>query len=344
MAHANAPLSPLGRLRLAEFHVDGQATLRLTAERFRVSTTTVKRWTARYRAVLAAGRVPRTADMVDRSSRPHRCPSRTRPRVERKIKHLRQSKRLGPAQIAGRVGVPTSTVHAVLVRQGLNRLEFLDRATGEQLREPVVRYERDRPGELVHVDIKKLGIVPPGGGWRTRGRDTRALHRSAIESRNAAAHRAHGHGQAGYCYVHSAVDDHSRLAYSEVLDDETATTAADFWLRAQGFFAAHGVTVREVLTDNGPCYKSKTWKTTLRERGIRHRRTRPYRPQTNGKVERFNRTLLEGWAYAQAYRSESARRAALRSWLHIYNHHRPHTALGGRPPISRVTNLPGQNT
>ena len=159
----------------------------------------------------------------------------------------------------------------------------------------------------------------------------------------AAAHAARGRGQVGYAYVHAAVDDHSRLAYAEVLDDETGTTAAGFWLRAEAFFRGHGVTVVEVLTDNGACYRSRDWAHALAATCTRHRRTRPYRPQTNGKAERFNRTLLEGWAYAKAYRSESARSHALTPWLHIYNHHRPHTALGGHAPITRVTNVPGQN-
>jgi transposase InsO family protein len=332
-------LSELGRLRLARFRVEAGASEAQAAERFQVSATTVRRWAVRYRLVAATGRVPAVADMADRSSRPHRSPTRTRPRLERRIRHLRVKGRLGPVQIAGRVGVPASTVHAVLVRHGLNRLAHVDRATGE----PVRRYEKGRPGEQVHVDVKRLGVVPPGGGWRVRGRPaTRGSH-GPVERANAGAHLARGSGRPGYAFVHSAVDDHSRLAYSEVLDDETGPTAAAFWLRAAAFFAAHGITVTEVLSDNGSCYRSRDWAHALATAGIRHRRTRPYRPQTNGKVERFNRTLLEGWAYAKAYRSESARRAALDSWLHVYNHHRPHSSLGGRPPISRLTNVPGQN-
>jgi transposase InsO family protein len=334
MPHANTPLSELGRLRMARHHVERQATIRQTAERFQVSTTTVIRWSTRYREVAATGRTPRVADMVDRSSRPRRSPTRTRRPVERKIKHLRTTKKLGPVQIGGRVGMPASTVHAVLVRLGLNRLDHVDRANGE----PIRRYEKAHPGELVHVDIKRLGIIPPGGGWRIHGRGNATTRQRA----NAVAHARRGRGRPGYCYVHSAVDDHSRLAYSEVLDDETAQTAAAFWLRAEAFFRSHDITVAEVLTDNGACYTSRIWAHALAATCTRHRRTRPYRPQTNGKVERFNRTLLEGWAYAKAYRSESARRAALTSWLHIYNHHRPHTALGGQPPIVRVTNVPGR--
>jgi transposase-like protein len=337
--HANAPLSELGRLRLARFHVEEQATIRRAAERFQVSTTTVVRWSSRYRQVAASGRRPQVADMADQSSRPRRSPTRTRPRMERKIKHLRLKKKLGPVQIGGRVGMPASTVHAVLVRQHLNRLAWVDRASGE----PIRRYEKASPGEQVHVDIKKLGNIPDGGGWRIHGRRAGKGNSQAHRDRSR-PRKTHGRPNLGYAYVHSAVDDHTRLAFSEIHIDESGATAAGFWTRANAFFAANGITVAEILTDNGGCYRSRIWAETLAGLGITHRRTRPYRPQTNGKVERFNRTLLEGWAYAKAYRSESARRAALQPWLHIYNHHRPHSSLGGRPPITRVTNVPGQNT
>lgn len=339
MPHANTPLSELGRLRLARFHVESGSTIRATAERFQVSTTTVLRWSNRYRAVLEAGRRPTVRDMADMSSRPHRSPARTHRRIERKVAHLRTTRRLGPVQIAGRVGIPSSTVHRILVRQGLNRLDHMDRATGQLVR----RYERERPGDLVHVDVKKFAVIPAGGGWRVNGRlfdQTRAAERA-----NRAAHaRRGGTGRSGYSYVHSAVDDHSRLAYSEVHDDETTATTIAFWLRALEFYAAHDIAVREVISDNGPAYRSRDWVTVNAESGIAVLRTRPYRPQTNGKVERYQRTLRDEWGYAKAYRSESARRAALTSWLHIYNHHRPHTALGGKPPVTRVTNLLGQNS
>ena len=338
MPHANAPLSELGRLTLARFHVESGSTIRGTAERFQVSTTTVQRWAGRYREVLAEGREPVAQDMADQSSRPRRCPRQTPPPVVRKIKHLRTKRRLGPVQIAGRVGVPASTVHRVLVRSGLNRLAHLDRVTGE----PVRRYERTDPGELVHVDVKKYGLIPPGGGWRVHGRSAMSARRLRGQ-RNRAGWAKRGLGRVGYAYVHSIVDDHSRLAYSEVHDDETAATATAFWHRAVAFYASHGITIREVLSDNGPCYTSRTWAAAMALHGVRHRRTRPFRPQTNGKVERYQRTMRDEWAYGKAYGSESARRAALSHWLHIYNHHRPHTALGGKAPITRVTNVPGQN-
>lgn len=338
MPHANAPLSELGRLKLARFHVESGSTIRATAERFQVSTTTVVRWSRRYRDALEAGRRPTVRDMADVSSRPHRSPARTHRRVERKVVHLRVKRRLGPVQIAGRVQIPASTVHRILVREGLNRLDHMDRATGEVVR----RYERDRPGELIHVDVKKFARIPAGGGWRIHGRGFDGSERA--ERANAVARANHGAGKAGYAFVHSALDDHSRLTYAEVHDDETTATVLGFWERAVAFFADQGITVTEVLTDNGPAYRSRDWASVTSAAGIRHRRTRPYRPQTNGKIERFHRTLRDEWGYGKAYRSESARRAALTKWLHIYNHHRPHTALGGKPPITRVTNVPGQNS
>jgi transposase InsO family protein len=277
--------------------------------------------------------------MADVSSRPHRSPTRTRVRIENRVKHLRTKRRLGPVQIAGRVGIPASTVHRILVRQGLNRLDHMDRATGE-----VIRYERARPGDLLHVDVKKFGLIPPGGGWKVLGRGDRSTTHDRSERANQRSHARRGTGKAGYAFVHSAIDDHSRLAYSEVHDDETTATVLAFWSRAVTFYARQGITVREVLSDNGPAYRSRDWARMNADLGITPLRTRPYRPQTNGKVERYQRTLRDEWGYAKAYRSESARRKALTNWLHIYNHHRPHTALGGQPPITRATNLLGQNT
>jgi transposase InsO family protein len=271
--------------------------------------------------------------MADRSSRPHASPARTPARTERRIVGLRASQRLGPARIAFRLGLNPSTVHRVLVRYRCPPLAHLDRATSA----PVRRYERAGPGELVHVDIKKLGNIPDGGGWRAVGR--------ARGERNAQAttrQRRNCKPVIGYSYLHTAIDDYSRLAYTQICADETKETAVAFWARAQAFFAAAGITIERVMTDNGSCYKSFLWRDTLAAAGITHKRIRPYRPQANGKVERFNRTLLEEWAYARPYRSEAERRAALDPWLHTYNHHRGHTALQGLPPAARVTNLSGQ--
>jgi transposase InsO family protein len=317
MPHRNAPLTETGRLRLARCVVDEGWPLRRAAERFQVSPTTAKRWADRYRTLGEAG-------MSDRSSRPHHSPRRTATRTERRIIKVRILRRWGPARIAYLLHLNPATVHRVLVRYRLARLSQLDRATGR----PIRRYERATPGELVHVDIKKLGNIPDGGGHKTLGRQAGRKTRA----------------NAGYSYLHNAVDDHSRLAYSEILPDERKETAAAFWTRAQAFFTQAGITVQRVLTDNGACYRSHPWRDALAQTGIVHKRTRPYRPQTNGKVERFNRTLLDEWAYAQPYRTEQERRDAYPAWLHTYNHHRGHTALKGQPPASRVPNLTGQNS
>jgi transposase InsO family protein len=285
------------------------------ARQMNVSRDTVYKWWRRAQAD------PNGQWWLDRSSRPLRSPARTRRKLERKVLSLRRNKKLGPARIAGRLDMAPSTVHAVLARNQMSRLAWMDRPTGRVVR----RYEHRRPGDLVHVDVKKLGKVPPGGGWRVHGRAARPAR----------------HRKIGYCFVHSAVDDHSRLAYSEIHDDEQGHTAAGFWRRARAFFADHGVAVRAVLTDNGSCYRSQDWLKEVIAGGALPRRTRPYRPQTNGKVERFNRTLLEEWAYVRTYRSEAERRRRLDSWLHMYNHHRCHTALGGQPPVTRVNNVPG---
>ncbi|MEU9075629.1 IS481 family transposase [Kitasatospora sp. NPDC048538] len=317
MPHRNAPLTETGRLPLARCVVEDGWPLRRAAERFQVSPTTAKRWADRYRALGEAG-------MSDRSSRPHHSPRRLPSRTERRIVKVRVLRRWGPARIAYLLRLNPATVHRVLVRYRLARLAHLDRATGR----PVRRYERAAPGELVHVDIKKLGNIPDGGGHKSLGRQAGRRTRSG----------------AGYSYLHNAVDDHSRLAYSEILTDERKETAAAFWARANAFFARAGITVQRVMTDNGACYKSHAWRDALATEGIAHKRTRPYRPQTNGKVERFNRTLLDEWAYARPYRTEQERRDAYPTWLHTYNHHRGHTALAGKPPASRIPNLTGQNT
>jgi transposase InsO family protein len=331
VSHRNAPLSELGRLRLARCVVDDGWPLRRAAERFQVAVPTAARWARRYRERdLSAN--PLLA-MRDHSSRPKRSPAQTKATAERWICHLRHTRGWGPARIAHKLGMHPSTVHRVLVRRGCPPLAHLDLATRRALRGQIVRYERARPGELVHVDIKKLGRIPDGGGHRIHGRAAGARNRP---------YGFAGRPQLGYGYVHTAIDDHSRLAYSEVLPNEQAETAAAFWTRAIAWFAARGITIERVLTDNGSCYRSRQWLATCARFSVTAKRTKPYRPQTNGKVERYHRTLLTEWAYARPYSSERARVAALHRWLHIYNHHRTHTALGGHPPISRVTNLPDQ--
>ncbi|MBM9466124.1 IS481 family transposase [Nakamurella leprariae] len=328
MSHANAALTPRHRLKLARAVVEDGWTIRYAAAVFNVSWPTAKRWADRYRQ---GG--PDAMD--DRSSRPHRCPRRTPRPVVRRIVHLRWRKRLGPVQIADRLGLAPSTVHAVLVRCRLNRLSHIDRVTGE----PIRRYEHDRPGALLHVDVKKLGNIPDGGGWRYVGRPQGRKNRAATPGK---PRNAHHHPKIGTAFVHTVLDDHSRVAYAEIHDDETAATAIGVLRRAVAWFATRGVTVHRVLSDKGSAYRSHAWRDACRELGITPKRTRPYRPQTNGKIERFHRTMADGWAFARMYLSESARRRALPGWLHEYNHHRPHTAIGNQPPITRLTNLSEQ--
>jgi len=332
VSHANAALTPRARLRLARLIVDQGWPVARAAERYDVSWPTARRWARRY-----AEHGP--AAMRDRSSRPHRSPARTPQPVVRKIVHLRWKQRLGPVQIAGRLGMAASTVHAVLTRCRVNRLSHIDRATGE----PIRRYEYDKPGAMLHVDVKKYGNIPDGGGWRYVGRAQGDRHRQAT-ARRTGARGANWEPRIGTAFVHSVVDDHSRVAYAEIRDDETAATAIDVLRHAVAWFAARGVTIERVLSDNGSAYKSHAWRQACTELGIRPKKTRPYRPQTNGKVERFHRTMTDGWALARFYSSEHARRKALPAWLHHYNHHRPHTATSGRPPITRLTNVPGQYT
>jgi transposase InsO family protein len=277
-----------------------------------VSRKTADKWWRRWLGEGAAG-------LEDRSSRPRRCPHQTPRQLERRIVRLRQRRKLGPARIAGIVGMPASTVHRVLCRHGVNRLAWMDRPTGQVVR----RIHTDRPGELVHVDVKKLGRIPPGGGWRVHGRGNVKHHR------------------VGYDYIHSAIDAHSRLAYSEIFTNERGPTCAAFWEHARQFFLAHAISVEAVLTDNARNYIGKDFTAALGP--IEHRRIRYRRPQTNGKVERFNRTLLDEWAYARVYTSNGQRARALDRWLHLYNHHRGHTALGGDPPVTHATNLAGQH-
>jgi transposase InsO family protein len=272
--------------------------------------------------------------MADRSSRPHRSPARTPTRTERRIIKIRVLRRWGPARIGYLLGLHPSTVHRVLTRYRMARLRWLDRPTGQVIR----RIESSRCGELVHLDVKKLGKIPVGGGWRMVGRS--AGRRNWRADKSSGRRSKHGDPLHGHHFLHTALDGHSRLAYSELLSDERKETAAAFWRRANAWFSECGIIVGKVLTDNGSCYRSHAFKDALA--GIEHRRTRPYRPQTNGKVERFHRTLADEWAYARLYTSDTERCAEFPKWLHTYNHHRGHTALGGQPPASRVPNLSGQ--
>jgi transposase InsO family protein len=322
-------LSETGRLRLARCVVEDGWSLRRAAERFQVAVTTAARWVRRYRELGAAG-------MADRSSRPHRCPAQTPTRTERRIIKVRVLRRWGPARIGYLLGLHPSTVHRVLTRYGMAKLRWLDRPTGRVVR----RMEPTACGEMVHVDIKKLGKIPAGGGWRMLGR-TEGNH-NARADRSSGLLTADYKPVRGYHFLHTAIDGHSRLAYSELLADERKDTAAAFWLRANAWFTECGFTVRNVMTDNGSCYRSHVFADALG--GIGHRRTRPYRPQTNGKVERFHRTLADEWAYARLYTSDADRCAEYPTWLHTYNYHRGHTALGGQPPATRVLNLSGQYT
>ena len=312
--HGNARLTPIARLTLVTRVESGKAVAHVAAE-MGVSRPTAYKWWRRWQAEGVDG-------LADRSSRPRSCPHQTPPEIEAQVIELRQALKRGPARLAPLVGLPPSTIYRVLCRHGMNRLAWMDRPTGRVIR----RIHTDRPGELVHIDVKKLGRIPDGGGWRAHGRA------ATVSTQKQRAR--------GMACVHSAIDAHSRLAFSEIHDDEKGPTCAEFWHRASAFFASYGIeTIDAVLTDNAKNYTGNAFTAALN--GIKHRRIRPRRPQTNGKVERFNRTLIEEWAYARTYYSDEERTAALDEFLHIYNHHRHHTAIGG-PPITAVNNLPDQ--
>jgi transposase InsO family protein len=332
VSHANALLTPRARLRLARCVVEDGWTYSMAAKMFMVSPRTAAKWANRYRLEGLAG-------MADRSSRPHHSPNRTPEQVKRQIVHLRWRNRLGPVQIAGQLGIAASTVHAVLIRCRINRLSAIDRVTGE----PIRRYEHEHPGSLIHVDVTKFGNIPDGGGHRFLSRQQGDRNRSATAERTAGPRNKYGNPLLGKAFVHTVIDDHSRVASAEICADETTETAVGVLHRAVAWFAERGVTIERVLSDNGSCYRSYAWRDTCTAMGITHKRTRPYRPQTNGKIERFHRTLADGWAYARFYDSEHQRRSALPDWLHFYNHHRAHSAIGALPPISRLTNLPGHH-
>jgi transposase InsO family protein len=330
MSHANAALTPKARLRLARLIVENGWTLSAAAKMFMVSTVTARKWAARYRDEGVAG-------MADRSSRPQSCPHRTPEPVVRQIVRLRWRHRLGPVQIGGRLAIAPSTVHAVLVRCRVNRLSHIDRVTGEAIR----RYEHPYPGSMIHVDVTKFGNIPDGGGWRYVGRQQGLSNRAAtVPDRRKGRVRG---PLLGTAFVHTVIDDYSRATYVEICADEKAATAIGVLRRAVAWFAERGVSVERVLSDNGSAYRSHAWRDACAELDIKAKRTRPYRPQTNGKIERFHRTLADGWAYARLYTSEAERRAALPAWIHFYNHHRIHSAIGGTP-ASRLNNLPGHHT
>ena len=319
--HGNAALSRKGRRRLAERVVVDGWTLKATAEAAGVSVRCARKWVGRYRAEGEEG-------LLDRSSAPRCVANRTAAERVNAILALRRL-RFTAAEIAETLGMALSTVSGILTRSGMGRL-------GRLGREQPVRYERSRPGELVHIDVKKLARIQGGAGWRVRG---------GVQHYNRTFTDDHGHKRktVGFEYVHIAIDDYSRLAYAEVLPDEKALTAIGFLRRAVRFYRRYGITVERLLTDNGPAYIATAHAIACRALGIRHIRTRPYRPQTNGKAERFIRTLIAGWAYGAIYRSSHERSAALDGWLWHYNHRRRHSALGRQPPVSR-TNLLGSYT
>ncbi|MGY1869168.1 IS481 family transposase [Nocardia gipuzkoensis] len=332
MSHANATLTPITRLRLARLIVDRGWTYCAAAKMFMVSARTAKKWADRYRTEGVAG-------MADRCSRPHTSPNKTAPQLVRAIVALRWRHRLGPVQIAGRLGMAASTVHAVLVRCRINRLSRVDRVTGEPLR----RYEHPHPGSLVHVDVTKFANIPDGGGHKFLSRRQGELNAQQTARRTGKRGNQY-RPQIGIAFVHTVIDDHSRMAYAEIRADEKAATAIEVLQHAAAWFADHGVTIERVLSDNGSAYRSHAWRDACDELRITHKRTRPYRPQTNGKIERFHRTLADGWAYARFYESTEHRNQALPGWLHFYNHHRAHSAISGHPPVTRLTNLPGHHT
>ena len=321
MGHRNARLTFHGRLLLVQRVAEGSPVAHV-AKAMGISRQCAHRWVNRFDAEGEAG-------LLDRSSRPHRMPTLTGPDVEDRVVAARVEHRRGQDWLGPELGVPARTVNRILRRRGLPRLAVCDPLTGEVIRASkttAVRYERDRPGDLLHMDVKKVGRVPDGGGWRAHGRrmgSTAAKKKARI----------------GFDYVHSVVDDHSRYAYSEILPDEKATTCADFFARAVEDLAAHGITrIAEVMTDNHWSYtRSNALARHLADLGAKHRLIKPHCPWQNGKVERFNRTLQTEWAYRQVFTSNQDRHDALAPWLEHYNTHRRHSALGGHPPTSRLS-------
>jgi transposase InsO family protein len=308
--HANAPLGPKGRLTMVLRVLEHGWSLAEAAAAAGVSERTCSKWVRRYRNEGELG-------LLDRSSAPGSIPHRTPDELVEVIVSLRRLRMTG-AEIAFCLAMALSTVSAVLLRVGLGKLSRLEPP------EPPNRYERRHPGELIHIDVKKLGRIHRGAGHRMLGRGPG---------------RHGGKGRSGWEFVHVCVDDATRLAYVEVLPDEQATTASGFLKRAVAFYRRHGIDVERVMTDNGSAYRSAVHALACRAMGLRHLRTRPYRPRTNGKAERFIRTLLAGWAYGAIYATSAERTAALDGWLWTYNHRRPHGALSHKPPIARLREL-----
>ena len=318
--HANAALSLTQRRRMVLRVIEHGWSVKAAAAACGTSARTCGKWVSRYRAARELG-------LLDRSSAPRRVANRTDERRIEAIAALRRLRFTGP-EIAELLEMPLSTVSGILTRIGMGKL-------GRLGLEPAERYEREHPGELVHIDVKKLGRIQGGAGHRVSGRKHYNPHRG----RRGASRRT-----VGWDYVHVAIDDATRLAYAEVLADEKASTAIAFLGRALAFYQRHGITVERVMTDNGSAYRSAIHALACRALGLRHLRTRAYRPQTNGKAERFIRTMLAGWAYGAIYGTSRERTAALDGWLHHYNHHRRHRAIGRQPPITRLNNLLGSYT
>jgi len=307
--HKNAPMTPKGREAMVRFVVDGGLSKAAAARQFNTTPKTVAKWVARFRAEGVDG-------LRDRSSRPHSLPSQTAPATSAAIATLRRQRHTGK-QIAAEVGVSPATVSRILRRLGLNRIRDLEPV------EPVRRYEREKPGEMIHIDIKKLGRINGVG------------HRITGDRRGQSNLRARGQGP-GWEYVHVCIDDHSRIAFAQVLPNERKQSAIRFLKAALAHYASLGISVERVMTDNGSCYKSFAFRRACKRLGLKHIRTRPYTPKTNGKAERFIQTSLREWAYARAYQHSRQRREQLAPWLHRYNWHRPHAGIGAKTPISRL--------
>lgn len=313
MRHPRPRLSEYSRWQVATMVAEDGWPQARVAELFRVSRPTVSKWVARYRADGLDG-------LRDRSSRPHRCPHRMPATVEEFVVAERHRLRIGPDDLAARLGLAPVTVWRVLRRHGCSRMADFDRT-----HTVAVRYQRERPGELIHIDTKKLGRVPDGGGWRLRGRTQETGHQKQLPKR-------------GHDYLHVAVDDATRVAYVEVFNDDRAGSCAAFLEHTQLFFASQGVRVERVLTDCALNYRRGAFVAAAGRLDIALRRTRPYRPQTNGKAERFIRTTLHGWAFAELYCSNDERLAALPGWMDFYNRERPHRAHRGLQPMTVLRN------